>query len=235
MADSHPITDSEQWLAARTALMAREKQLTRLRDEVNALRRALPHRPVATPYVFEGRGGPQSLRDLFGESRQLIVYHFMFGPDWDAGCKSCTFWGDHFDPMLPHLRARDTAFAAISRAPVATLSAYAERMGWRFPWVSSANNEFNRDFAVSFTEQEVASKDALYNFGTKPAQGSELPGASVFLRDGDDIVHTYSTYARGLDILNGTYHWLDLTPKGRDEADLPWPMAWVQRHDEYST
>lgn len=233
MANLHEITGKEQWTAARLELMAREKELTRLRDEVSALRRALPRRRVERSYVFEGPDGERRLADLFDGCQQLIVYHFMYGPDWEAGCPSCTFWADHFDAMLPHLRARDTAFAVVSRGPLDKLRAYAERMGWRFPWVSSAGNTFNRDFDVTFTEEQIARKDKLYNFGTLEAVGQELPGASVFMRDGDEILHTYSTYARGLDILNGTYHWLDLTPKGRDEAGLPWPMAWVKRHDEY--
>ncbi|MEM9454256.1 MAG: DUF899 domain-containing protein [Myxococcota bacterium] len=232
MANLHETTDKEQWTAARLELMAREKELTRLRDEVSVLRRALPRRRVQTAYVFEGPDGECRLADLFDGCHQLIVYHFMYGPDWDAGCPSCTFWADHFDPMIPHLRARDTAFAVVSRGPLDKLRAYAERMGWRFAWVSSAGNTFNHDFDVTFTEEQVAGKATLYNFGTLEA-GPELPGASVFLREGEEILHTYSTYARGLDILNGTYHWLDLTPKGRDEAGLPWPMAWVKRHDEY--
>ncbi|MCA9689355.1 MAG: DUF899 domain-containing protein [Myxococcales bacterium] len=234
MPSSHEITDDEQWLAARTQLLAREKELTRLRDEVNALRRALPYRRIERAYTFAGEDGERTLRDLFGDSSQLLVYHFMYGPGWDAGCPSCSFWADHFDPMIPHLLARDTAFAVISRAPFATLRAYAERMGWRFPWYSSNANSFNRDFGVTFTEEQVASKERLYNYGTSGAF-AEAPGASAFLRDGDAVLHTYSTYARGLDILNGTYHWLDITAKGRDEAGLPWPMAWLKRHDEYAS
>ncbi|MCA9706682.1 MAG: DUF899 domain-containing protein [Myxococcales bacterium] len=233
MDQPHQITDRERWAAARRALLVKEKELTRLRDELSALRRDLPWCRVQTPYVFEGPQGDCRLVDLFGDRHQLIVYHFMFGPGWEAGCPSCTFWADHFDAMLPHLGARDTAFAAVSRAPLAKLQAYAERMGWRFPWVSSASNDFNRDFAVTFSDEEIAAKDERYNFGTIAPACQELPGASVFLREGDQILHTYSTYARGLDILNGTYHWLDLTPKGRDEAELPYPMAWVRRHDEY--
>lgn len=233
MANSHEITDQEQWTTARRALLAKEKEFTRLRDELSALRRSLPRRRVETPYVFEGPEGSRSLADLFGDSSQLIVYHFMFGTQWEAGCPSCSFWADHFDAMIPHLRARDTAFAVVSRGPLASLRAYAERMGWRFPWVSSAANDFNTDFAVSFSEEQVAAKESLYNFGTQAPMGQEMPGASVFVRDGEDILHTYSTYTRGLDILNGTYHWLDLTPKGRDEAELPYTMAWVKRHDEY--
>ncbi|MCH9682577.1 MAG: DUF899 domain-containing protein [Deltaproteobacteria bacterium] len=233
MVNSQPNPGPDAWLDARRALLVREKELTRLRDEVSALRRALPHRPMERAYVFDSPQGPRSMLDLFGDSQQLLVYHFMFGPDWEAGCPSCTFWADHFDPMIPHLRARDTAFAVVSSAPLAKLQPYAERMGWRFPWVCSATNEFNREFAVTFSEQEVAGRSPLYNFGTQSAHGQQMPGASAFLRKGDEIVHTYSTYSRGLDILNGTYHWLDLTAKGRDEAQLTHPMAWVRRHDEY--
>ncbi len=212
--------------------MVREKELTRLRDEVSALRRALPRRRITTDYVFAGPDGSIRLGDLFVGCSQLVLYHFMFGPDWEAGCPSCSFWADHFDAQIPHLRARDTGFAVVSRGPLEKLQAYAERMGWKFPWVSSAQTTFNRDFAVSFDPQEVASQQPLYNFDTLPAY-PEMPGLSVFCREGDTIFHTYSTYARGLDMLNSTYHLLDLTPKGRDEDGLTFPMAWVRRHDEY--
>lgn len=218
---------------ARLELLAREKELTRLRDEVSALRRKLPRRKVED-YAFAGPNGTVKLSELFGPHDQLLVYHFMFGPDWEAGCPSCTFWADHFDPMIPHLAARNCAFAVVSRAPVPKLAAYAERMGWRFPWVSSQSNSFNTDFAVTFTEAQVASKEKLYNHGTQAPMGQEMPGASTFIKEGDDVLHTYSTYTRGLDILNTTYHWLDLAPKGRDEAGLPYSMAWVKRHDEYA-
>ena len=218
---------------ARLELLAREKELTRLRDEISALRRELPRTKVAD-YEFEGADGKVSLSDLFDGHSQLLVYHFMFGPDWDAGCPSCTFWADHFDAMVPHLAQRDCAFAAISSAPVPKLQAYAERMGWKFRWVSSQHNSFNQDFAVTFTEEQVASKDKLYNHGTLAPMGREMPGASTFIKEGGDVLHAYSTYTRGLDILNGTYHWLDIAPKGRDEESLPWPMAWVKRHDEYA-
>ncbi|MEM7155043.1 MAG: DUF899 domain-containing protein [Myxococcota bacterium] len=233
MADAHEITSKEQWTAARLELMAREKELTRLRDELSAARRALPWRRIETDYVFDSADGPRRLVDLFGDSSQLLVYHFMFGADWEQGCPSCTFWADHFDAMRPHLRARDTAFAAVSTAPVATLSGYAERMGWRFPWVSAGDNGFNREFAVTFTEDEAQGDGLVYNFGTKPVGGREMPGASAFIRQDGEVFHTYSTYTRGLDTLNGTYHWLDLTAKGRDEQGLRWAMEWVKRHDEY--
>lgn len=233
MTTSHEIKSKDDWTAARKALLTKEKELTKLRDEVASLRRALPWRRVETAYSFASKDGARSLAELFDGKNQLLVYHFMFGPDWEEGCPSCSFWADHFDAMRPHLAARDTAFAVISSGPVKSLGAYAERMGWRFPWVSSADNDFNQEFAVTFSEAEAKSDDKLYNFGTSTAGSSELPGASAFIRDGEDIFHTYSTYARGLDILNTTYHWLDMTAKGRDESELPWPMAWVKRHDKY--
>ncbi|TPV95141.1 MAG: DUF899 domain-containing protein [Myxococcales bacterium FL481] len=225
--------DTESWTQARLELLAREKELTRLQDEVNARRQALPRRRIEPSYVFDGADGPMSLRDLFGPCDQLLVYHFMFGPDWQEGCKSCSFWADHFDVMIPHLRARGIAFAAISRAPYPKLQAYAQRMGWSFRWLSSAANSFNRDFRVSFSEDEIASGDKLYNFGTLRAPASEMPGASAFQRRGDTVFHAYSTYTRGLDILNGTYRWIDMSPRGRNEAAFEYPMSWVRRHDEY--
>lgn len=235
MANPKKIADKQSWLDARRALLAKEKEFTRLRDALSEQRRALPWVRIEEDYIFDSPDGKRTLAELFGSRTQLLVYHFMFGADWDAGCPSCSFWADHFDAMQPHLAERDTSFAAISVAPQAKLTAFAKRMGWRFPWVSSAENTFNRDFAVSFSESDVESSEKLYNFGTKAPQGRELPGASAFVRDGDSIFLTYSTYTRGLDILNGTYHWLDLTAKGRDEAELPWTMAWVRRHDEYES
>lgn len=233
MANPKKIADKETWLAARRELLAKEKEFTRLRDQISEQRRALPWVRVEPNYAFESADGPRSLAGLFGEHSQLLVYHFMFGANWEAGCPSCSYWADHFDAMRPHLAARDTAFAVVSVAPQPTLAAFAKRMGWSFPWVSSAGNSFNRDFSVSFSEAEVDSAQELYNFGTQAPHGQELPGASAFVREDDTVFHTYSTYTRGLDILNGTYHWLDLTAKGRDEAELPWTMAWVRRHDEY--
>ena len=225
------IVSADQWLAARRALLEQEKEFTRARDALSAARRALPWEKVEHDYVFEGARGSMTLGDLFRGRGQLIVYHFMFGPDWEAGCKSCSFWADNFDRIVVHLRARDTNLVAISRAPCERLAAYRERMGWSFEWVSSLGNSFNRDFAVSFPEHETQGKN--YNFGTQHFGGEEAPGISVFARDGSAIYHTYSTYARGLDMLNGAYHLLDLVPKGRDEAGLSFTMEWVRRHDEY--
>ena len=226
------IVSADQWLAARRALLAREKEFTRARDALSAARRALPWEKVETDYVFEGARGSVTLADLFRGRGQLIVYHFMFGPDWEAGCKSCSFWADNFDRIVVHLNARDTNLVAVSRAPYERLAAYRERMGWSFEWVSSLGNAFNRDFAVSFPEHETQGNN--YNFGTQHFGGEEAPGVSVFARDGAALCHTYSTYARGLDMLNGAYHLLDLVPKGRDEAGLSFTMEWVRRHDEYN-
>ena len=229
----HPVVSDAEWLEARRALLDKEKEFTRLRDELSGQRRRLPWRRVETDYVFDGGDGPVSLAELFGPHSQLMIYHFMFGPDWDAGCPSCSFWADNFDGIVQHLAHRDVAFAAVSRAPLARLREYRERMGWRFRWVSSAANEFNFDYQVSFrAEQQDA--EVVYNYRSGPWRGDESPGLSVFHKDDSGaIFHTYSTYARGLDMINGAYHFLDLAPKGRDEAGLEWPQQWVRRHDEY--
>ena len=229
----HPVVSDAEWLEARRALLAKEKEFTRLRDELSSQRRELPWRRVETDYVFDGGDGPVSLAELFGAHSQLMIYHFMFGPDWDAGCPSCSFWADNFDGIVQHLAHRNVAFAAVSRAPLARLREYRERMGWRFRWVSSAANEFNFDYQVSFRpEQQDA--EVVYNYRSGPWRGGESPGLSVFHKDDSGaIFHTYSTYARGLDMINGAYHILDLAPKGRDEANLEWPQQWVRRHDEY--
>jgi predicted dithiol-disulfide oxidoreductase (DUF899 family) len=219
-----------EWLEARRALLAREKALTQARDEVAAARRALPRTEVTEPYRFAAPAGSTDLAGLFGGRSQLIVYHFMFGPDWQEGCPSCSFWADSFDGMSPHLAARDTAFAAVSRAPLDRLMAYRARMGWEFPWVSSLGTSFNEDFGVTIAE----GPGAAYNYAPTTRKG-EMPGLSVFMREEGRVFHTWSTYARGLDALNPVYQHLDLTPRGRDEAGLPWPMAWVRRHDRYGT
>lgn len=228
----HKVVSREEWTRARKELLAKEKKNTRERDALAAERRALPWVKVEKNYVFDSPGGKKTLAELFDGRSQLIIYHFMFGPDWDAGCKSCSFWADNFDRIVVHLNARDTNLVAISRAPYRRLAAYRERMGWSFEWVSSLGNSFNRDFAVSFPEHETQGKN--YNFGTQHFGGVEAPGISVFVRDGAAICHTYSTYARGLDMLNGAYHLLDLVPKGRDEAGFGFTMEWVRRHDEYN-
>jgi predicted dithiol-disulfide oxidoreductase (DUF899 family) len=228
------VVSRDEWLNARMALLDEEKAFDRRRDELSSARRALPRVRMESDYEFTGADGPVSFSQLFGGRSQLIVYHFMLGPSWEAGCPSCSYLADHFDGMLAHLAHRDTSFVAVSSAPIEEITKYKQRMGWRFPWVSSAGNDFNRDFEVSFTAEELAN-GVRYNYRDNiefPME--EAPGASVFLKNTDgEIFHTYSTYARGLDHLIGTYQWLDLTAKGRDEGELPFTMAWVRRHDEY--
>jgi predicted dithiol-disulfide oxidoreductase (DUF899 family) len=193
----------------------------------------LPWTPVEKNYVFDGSNGKENLADLFGGKSQLMVYHFMLGPGWVQGCPSCSFLADHFDGAVIHLAHRDVSLVVISRAPLAEIEAYKKRMGWKFKWVSSFGNDFNRDFHVSFTKDEMA-KDAEYNYTVDKIPSEELPGLSAFIRDENGkVFHTYSSYARGLDTLVGTYNFLDMAPKGRDEGALPWTMAWVRRHDEY--
>lgn len=227
------IATREVWLKARLALLEKEKALTRLRDELAAERRALPLVRVEKDYLFETPSGPQSLAQLFDGKIQLAVYHFMLGPDAESPCKSCSFWAEHFDGVRVHFTRRDANFVAISRAPLAKIEQVRARMGWRFPWVSSFGSSFNADFGVTFAPEQAGQK--LYNFATldAPKGGGECPGASVFLKQGEAVFHSYSTYARGLDALNGAYQWLDLLPKGRDEAGLPWPAAWVKFKDQY--
>jgi len=214
--------------------MEQEKKFTHERDELSRQRRTLPWVEVTKAYAFDTPDGRKSFAELFAGKSQLIVYHFMFHPDWNAGCKSCSFWADNYNGAVDHLAARDTALIAISRAPLAKLEAFKKRMGWSFPWVSSVGDDFNHDFGVAFTRDEIDSKAKLYNYGTRAFGGEDAPGISVFIRDGSGkIFHTYSCYSRGLDMLNGAYHLLDLTPKGRDEDALSYPMAWVRLHDEY--
>jgi predicted dithiol-disulfide oxidoreductase (DUF899 family) len=225
------VVSHEEWLAARKAFLAKEKAFTHQREELASERRALPWERVEKAYLFEGLDGRLTLADLFAGRGQLIVQHFMYGPDWDEGCPSCSFWADNFNGIDVHLAARDTSFVVVSRGPVAKLEAYKKRMGWTFRWVSSAGGDFSFDYGASFEPDE---KGLKYNFDTLKPYGEETPGVSVFRR-GDDgaIYHTYSTYARGLDMLNGAYQLLDLTSKGRDESGLPWSMAWLKRHDRY--
>ena len=230
----HAVVSQTQWIEARKQLLAKEKEFTRARDQLSRERRELPWVRVEKQYVFEGPKGRETLADLFAGRHQLVVYHFMFDTDWEAGCKSCSFWADNFNGIVVHLAHRDVTLLAISRAPFAKLDAYRKRMGWSFKWVSSAGTDFNRDFHVSHTPEELAAKDGYYNYTRQRPFASEAPGISVFYRDDDGaIYHTYSCYARGLDMLNGAYHYLDLVPKGRDENELPGPQAWVRRHDEY--
>lgn len=231
-----PIVPHDDWVQARKALLAKEKELTRRRDELSRQRRALPWERVEKTYVFQGPSGPETLADLFGGRSQLIVYHFMFGPDWTDGCKSCSFLADHFNPAIVHLNQRDVSMVAVSRAPVDKLEAFRRRMGWTFKWVSSLDNEFNRDYYVTFTEEEVADGSAYYNYSHQGFPAGEAPGASVFFRDEQGrIFHTYSVYQRGLDMFITAYHYLDIVPRGRDEEDLSYTMEWLRLHDEYGT
>ena len=228
---SHRIVSPDEWRKARKAFLAKEKEFTRARDRLSAERRALPWVKVDKAYVFDTPQGKKTLAELFDNRSQLIVYHFMLGPDWEEGCQSCSYLADHFDGATIHLAQRDVTFVAVSRAPLAKIEAFKRRMGWQFPWVSSSGTDFNFDFHVSFKEDEVG-KEVEYNYERQEIDSDEMPGASVFYKDETGAVfHTYSAYARGLDILVGTYNFLDLTPKGRDEDALPWTMAWVRHHD----
>jgi predicted dithiol-disulfide oxidoreductase (DUF899 family) len=222
------IVSQTEWLQARKKLLEKEKAFSRQRDAIVAARRELPMVKVEKAYLFEGPAGTRTLNELFEGRRQLVVYHFMFDPSWEEGCKSCSFLSEIWDGVVPHLAARNTSFAAISRAPLVNLLAFRERMGWRFPWYSSQGSDFNFDLGVSFPPG-----GGEYNFGSQRFNGTEAPGMSVFVRDGDDAYRAYSTYARGLDTLIGTYSVLDLTPLGRQEEGLEFPMSWVRRHDEY--
>lgn len=231
----HDITigSKDEWLAARLDLLGREKELTRLRDELAAERRRLPWVRLDKDYEFDGPSGRVPMRDLFDGHSQLIVYHFMLGPGWGEGCPLCSFWADSFNAMPVHLAHRDAAFAAISRAPFGEIEAYRRRMGWSFRWYSSAPGDFNFDFGVSATPEQRRN-GGEYNFRRVDEPSEESPGLSVFaLNDQGEIFHTYSTYSRGLDPINSAYQLLDFTPKGRGEDDLPWTMAWVRRHDSY--
>jgi predicted dithiol-disulfide oxidoreductase (DUF899 family) len=233
----HPkIVSHTEWLAARKEHLTREKEFTRQRDELSRQRRELPWERVEKQYVFEGPNGKQTLLDLFDSRSQLIVYHFMLGPGWNEGCKSCSLLADHFDGMTVHLANRDVTLAVVSRAPLGEIEAFRMRMGWRFKWVSSFGNDFNHDYHVSFTKDETASGKVDYNYAVREFPSEEAPGASVFYTDGNsNVFHTYSSYGRGLDMLMGVYHFLDIVPKGRDEDSLPYTMAWVRHHDRYTS
>lgn len=233
--ENHAVVSHGEWIEARQRVLAKEKEFTRLRDQLSGERRALPWERVDKNYVFEGPHGAETLADLFDGRSQLIVYHFMFGPDWDAGCPSCSLFADAFNGVVVHLRQRDVAFVAVSRAPYGKLDAYRQRMGWSFKWVSSGESDFNRDYQVLATPDEVARGEAYYNYVTQRPYGTELPGASVFYKDpAGRVFHTYSTYARGLDAFMVNYQFLDVVPKGRDEEAMqPHAQAWVRRHDEY--
>lgn len=226
------LVDRAEWLAARKDLLQAEKAFTRERDRLSEARRALPMVLIDTPYRFVSSSGEKSLSDLFGPHRQLVVYHFMFGQDWQEGCPSCSFWADNYDGLDIHLAVRDTALVTISNAPFGVLDGYKKRMSWRFDWVSTIGNSFSEDFGVTFPDKAVKNGQG-YNY-SDTAFAEELPGVSVFLKlDDGRIGHSYSTYGRGLDILNMAYNLLDLTPLGRQEDDLPYSMAWVRRRDQY--
>lgn len=233
------IVSRAEWLAARKALLAKEKEATRQRDALSAERRKLPMVKIDKEYVCDGPNGPVKLRDLFGPHPQLIIYHFMFDPSWEEGCKSCSFFADNFTGAILHLAARNSAFAVVSKAPLAKLEAFKKRMGWTFPWYSSFANSFNLDFQVTVdttgggNEYNYTPAAALKQAGKIWIEKGELPGLSVFLRDGDSIFHTYSTYQRGLDLFLNTYNFLDVTPLGRQEDQEPHVMAWVRHHDKY--
>ncbi|SEB97918.1 Predicted dithiol-disulfide oxidoreductase, DUF899 family [Rhizobiales bacterium GAS188] len=234
MMHNNPIVSRDEWLTARRELLYKEKKLTRQRDRLNAERRALPWVKVEKPYVFDGPNGPVALADLFDGRSQLIIYHFMFGPGWQQGCPSCSLIADQFDSALVHLEHRDVTLVAVSRATLPEIEAFRKRMGWRFTWVSSHDNGFNADYRVSFTKDEMTKGEFDYNYGLNAFPREEAPGASVFYKDAaGEVFHTYSCYARGAEPLIGTYAYLDLTPKGRDEAQLPFPMAWIRHHDRY--
>jgi predicted dithiol-disulfide oxidoreductase (DUF899 family) len=233
MMTAHEIVSREEWLIARRELLQREKTFTRQRDALSQARRELPWVKIDKSYVFETDGGQATLAELFGVCSQLIVYHFMYGPEWDDGCPSCSFWADNFNNIPIHLKHRDITFLAISRAPLTTLQAYKKRMQWTFDWASSVESDFNRDFHVSFSADELQG-EVDYNYGKTRFPADEAPGISVFCKNSDgEIFHSYSCYARGLDMLNGAYHYMDLVPKGRDEGDLEWSMAWLRRNDQY--
>jgi predicted dithiol-disulfide oxidoreductase (DUF899 family) len=228
-----PVVSHEAWLAARQQLLVKEKEFTRLRDELSRERRQMPWEKVEKKYVFESVRGAVTLADLFAGRSQLFVYHFMLGPGWNEGCKSCSYLADSFDGVTIHLAQRDTALAAISRAPLPEIELFKRRMGWKFPWVSSLGSDFNHDYQVSIGDGEKVGEPVYYNYGLTEFSSEERPGASVFVKQNGDVFHSYSAYARGLDILLPTYNILDMTAKGRDEGGLPYPMAWVRHHDRY--
>jgi predicted dithiol-disulfide oxidoreductase (DUF899 family) len=230
------VVSHEEWLKARLELLAAERELTHQRDAVTRRRMAMPWERVEKSYRFEGATGVLSLLDLFDGRSQLIVDHFMFGPDWEEGCKSCSFWADGIEGTPIHLAQRDVTFTAVSHAPYAKIAAYKQRMGWTFPWVSSHGSDFNFDYRVSFTPEELAAGKAEWNYRVQPNKVSEQVGFSVFCRNPqDEVFHSYSCYQRGVDALNVAYQLLDLVPKGRDEAGLSFTMEWVRRHDQYSS
>lgn len=231
---NHPVVSKDRWVSERKALLAREKELTHLRDQIAQERRALPWERIEKNYVFDTAEGPKALSDLFDGRCQLLVQHFMLGPDWEQGCQSCSYMADHTDGMNVHLAHRDITLVAVSRAPLATIERFRQRMGWQFKWVSSHDSDFNYDFNVSFKPEEIAKGEVCYNFGMQPFPHDEAPGISVFYKnDAGEVFHTYSTYGRGVEVMMGAYNMMDLTPKGRGERDVPNKMEWIRHHDRY--
>lgn len=231
---NHPVVPRDRWIAARKTLLAREKELTHLRDRLAQERRALPWVRLEEDYVFDTPDGPRKLSELFQGRRQLLVQHFMLGPGWEQGCQSCSFMSDHLDGISVHLAQRDITLLAVSRAPLAEIERFRQRMGWQFAWASSHDNDFNRDFNVSFTPEEHERGEVYYNYHLTAFPQQEAPGISIFYKnDADEVFHTYSTFGRGVEVMMGAYNLIDLTPKGRDEQDLPYTMAWVRHHDRY--
>jgi predicted dithiol-disulfide oxidoreductase (DUF899 family) len=231
---NHPVVSRDRWIAARKTLLAREKELTRLRDQIAGERRALPWLRIEKNYVFDTPAGQRTLAELFEGRRQLLVQHFMFAPGWEEGCKSCSFMADHNDGANVHLAQRDVTLLVVSRAPLAEIERFRQRMGWQFKWVSSHGSDFNHDFGVSFTPEDMAKGEVYYNYGMQSFPTEEAPGISVFCKDdAGNVFHTYSTYGRGVEVMMGAYNLLDLTPKGRDEDNLNYTMEWVRHHDRY--
>ncbi len=231
---NHPVVSRDQWVAERKTLLAREKELTRQRDQIARERRALPWVRIEKDYVFDAPEGRRTLADLFEGRRQLVVQHFMFAPGWEQGCPSCSFMADHIDGAKVHVEQRDVTLLVVSRAPLADIERFRKRMGWQFKWVSSHGSDFNHDFGVTFTPEEQAKGEVYYNFVMQPFPGEEAPGISVFYKDeAGDVFHTYSTYGRGVKLMMGAYDFLDITPKGRDEDKLANTMEWVRHHDRY--
>ena len=231
---NHRVVSRDAWLEARKRLLAREKELTHLRDQIASERRALPWVRIEKTYTFDTPEGRRTLTDLFEGRHQLVVQHFMFAPGWEEGCKSCSFMADHIDGARVHLAQRDLTLVVVSRAPLADIERFRRRMGWQFKWVSSHGSDFNHDFGVSFTAHDVALGEVEYNYRMQSFPQEEAPGISVFYKDDEELVfHTYSTYGRGVELMMGAYDFLDIAPKGRDEDQLAYPMEWVRHHDRY--
>ena len=234
MLENHKVVSRDEWIEARKQLLVQEKAFSQIRDRLSQQRRDLPWVRVDKDYVFEGPAGKESLSALFADKRQLIVYHFMFDPGWEAGCKHCSFWADNFNGIGVHLAHRDVSMVVISRAPLAKIEAFRRRMGWSFPWFSAFGSDFNYDFGVSFTPEARQGEGSVYNYTEREARMADREGVSVFCKDAAGAVfHTYSTYSRGIDLLNGAYNYLDLVPKGRDEDHLDFTQSWVRYHDQY--